>query len=171
MLERWNILERSVSTESEHRPNVVLTESEHRPNAVLLAGMMFGARIEGALSGMNWDVRLAGTPEAAWTAIRDAAPRLVVVELGAGSPARIEFVRALRSASSHRDLPILAFGSHKARSVLEEARAAGASLVVSNGLLVARFPELIGRVVGDAVGDEISAQERLLTEDDGMAEV
>ena len=144
----------------------VSTEAAGRPTAILLGDVMFGARINGALARMGWAARMAGTPEAAWTALLEGRPRLLMIELGAGNAARSEFLRSLRSTEEYRDLPILAFGSHKARSVLEEARRDGATLVVSNGLLVSRFPELIERALAAGPG----AEERLLTEDESAAD-
>ena len=129
---------------------------------LVMADFMFAARVQHALTQMGWTPRLVSTPEAALAALRETRPSLLMIELGAGIPARIDLLRALRADPATADLPVLAFGSHKARTMLQEARDAGATLVVSNGSLVSRFEELVRR----SLQTSLTNAERLVTEDD-----
>jgi DNA-binding NarL/FixJ family response regulator len=122
--------------------------------ALVLADFMFGARVQAALARMGWTPRLAGTPAAVMEALNSAPPALLLVELGAGNPARIGLIRDVRARPEHAALPLLAFGSHKARAALQEARDAGATMVVSNGSLVSRFPELVRKAAGAGLTEE-----------------
>lgn len=136
--------------------------SSDQPVALVLADFMFGARVQAALAQLGWTPRMAGTPESALENLRQSRPQVALVELGAGNPARIEFIRNLRTRPEGEGLPILAFGSHKARAMLEEARDAGATMVVSNGTLVSRFQEVLQKSLDATLPED----ERFLTEDD-----
>jgi DNA-binding NarL/FixJ family response regulator len=113
------------------------------PTAWVLADFMFAARISSALSQTGWTSRGVSHLDSLKADLLSSPPDLLIVELGNTPEPRIELIRQIREEKASVGLPILAFGSHKARSVLQAARDAGASLVVSNGTLVSRFPEVI----------------------------
>lgn len=136
--------------------------SPNSPVALVIADFMFGARVQAALTQMGWTPKMAGTPQSAAEALSSGRVDLILLELGAGNPARLQLIRDLREGDGMKSQPVLAFGSHKAKAMLEEARDAGATLVVSNGTLVSRFKD----VVEKAVSATIPEDERLLTEDD-----
>jgi CheY-like chemotaxis protein len=136
--------------------------SSENPVALVLADFMFGARVQSALAQMGWTPVMTPNPGGALERIRDSPPLLLLVELGAGNPARIQFLRDLRALPEGAQLPVLAFGSHKAKPMLEEARAAGATLVVSNGTLVSRFPDVVQKACDAALPES----ERLLIDEE-----
>ncbi|MBW3625714.1 MAG: hypothetical protein KY468_20155 [Armatimonadetes bacterium] len=137
-------------------------ESTESPVALVVADFMFGARVQAALHQMGWGSKIVGTPDAALASLRESRPRLALVELGAGNPSRIQLLRDVRALPEGRDLPLLAFGSHKAKPALEAARETGATMVVSNGTLVSRFRELVQK----ALEADLPEEERFITEDD-----
>ena len=125
--------------------------------ALVVADLMFAARLRQALERMGWGVEMTSSA-AAVERLRQSPPALVLLELG--PPGRIDVIRdAIAGGVS---APILAFGSHKQRGMLHEAREAGAALVVSNGTLVARFEQMVAKACGGAGADE----DRLLIDED-----
>ena len=136
--------------------------SAERPVALVVADFMFAARVQNALAEAGWASKTESAPESALETYKSFPPDLVLVELGAGNPARLQLIRDLRSAPGGAKTPLLAFGSHKAKAMLEEARVAGATMVVSNRTLVSRFRD----VVKKAVSPDLKEEERMLTEDD-----
>jgi DNA-binding NarL/FixJ family response regulator len=127
--------------------------------ALILADFMFAARIVSALSQRGWTAGIVSSPIVVKVEIDASPPDLVIIELGAAAEPRIELIRQLREAEASKTIPVLAFGSHKARSVLQAARDAGASLVVSNGTLVSRFGEVLEKALQPAeVGERLMVE-------------
>ncbi len=132
------------------------------PLALVVADMMFGARARAALEQMGWRSTVLTRPEAALAEARANRPTLLLLELGAGNAARLELLRTLRADPALADLPVLAFGSHMARAALTSARDAGATMVVSNGALVARFEQYVTK----ALEKHLREDERFVTDDE-----
>jgi DNA-binding NarL/FixJ family response regulator len=71
-----------------------------------------------------------------------AAPRLLLLDLGAGEPA-LALARELRARLAASELPIVGFYSHVDTATRDAALAAGVETVMPRSAFVARLPELL----------------------------
>jgi DNA-binding NarL/FixJ family response regulator len=133
--------------------------TDSKPYALVAADFMFGARIASALEGQGWASTLVGSLGAALDAAKKRVPEVLIAELGANGWEKVEGIRQFKADAQTSGIPILAFGSHKSRSLLEEARAAGADLVVSNGVLVSQFDALLRRISDRRWENHVLAEE------------
>lgn len=75
--------------------------------------------------------------------LHERDPVLAIID--AGMTLDWDRIAALRDDSAVVDIPIIAFGPHKAVEALRAAKAAGVTRVVSNHLLHDELPELVAR--------------------------
>lgn len=103
--------------------------------------LIFRSRIHAAAESAGAALTvLPSTADAA--ALRDAAPSLVLVDLGA--PAAIDRIRDLRALPGP-PATIVAFVSHVRADLIVAAREAGADRVLARSAFVAELPALMRR--------------------------
>jgi hypothetical protein len=100
--------------------------------------LLFGSNVVGALQAAGHDVKLVSAP-----AGEDGD--VLVVDLTADAPARIEAARAVLKAG----LKTLAFYSHVEPDVRRAAEQAGFDLVVPRSRMAREGAVLVGRLVAD----------------------
>ena len=75
--------------------------------------------------------------------LTERRPALLLMDLTAeGIPWR-RWLHTIKTSAATRRIPVIAFGPHVAKDVLEDARQANADVVVSRGELQARLPQLV----------------------------
>lgn len=108
----------------------------------LVNDLFFSVRIETTLGGAGY--RVIGAPDGRVAEIAGSERlALAIVDIGGFGLDWEAAIRALKSVD--RELPILAFGSHKDLDARERALAAGADRVVAKSQFVDSLTELAGR--------------------------
>lgn len=102
--------------------------------------LFFGVRLAEGLARLQIDARpFPATPDSA--ALGDAALALVDLSVPDGH------WQACLTAARTAGVPVLAFGSHMDQERWQLARSLGATRVVANSQLLARFPQLVRRLM------------------------
>ena len=126
-------------TEQEAMPNVPIPAA--RGGLLLSRDLIFTSKITGTARELGSQVTVAGNLALAEALIRDAAPRVVFVDLAAGEWTTREVLeRLIRLAGA---APFVAFGSHVDTERLESARLAGCAQVLPRSKFTAQLPELV----------------------------
>ena len=76
-------------------------------------------------------------------ALTERRPALLLVDLTAEALPWRRWLHTIKTSAATRRIPVIAFGPHVKKDVLEAARQANADVVVSRGELQARLPELV----------------------------
>jgi CheY-like chemotaxis protein len=121
----------------------------------VLDDLMFTSKIRAAAAGLGVTVTFARSAEAALAALRAAetasgsapSPTLVLIDLNGSATDPLGVVTAIRAVDTLRDVPIVGFVSHVQTELIDAARRAGTTDVVSRSAFVQRLPELLTRTV------------------------
>jgi hypothetical protein len=109
------------------------------------ADLLWSTRIQGTAKQVGVPCRPVRSVEMLRARLADSEVRAAIVDLESPTVA-LEIIRALRSEGGldpDRRIRIVAFGPHVAARSLEEARAAGADVVLPRGAFDRRLPQLI----------------------------
>lgn len=116
---------------------------------VLTADLLFGSKVQAALTGAGYDVRLVGGREALAQALTDGAAQDVALVLDMTDPtldAAATFQR-LSEEGTTAGVPALAFYSHVDVQARERAKAAGIELVVPRSRMAREAPQLVAQLL------------------------
>ncbi len=116
---------------------------------VLVDDLLFASRIEGTLRACGYDVRIAPVMTEAADVAREWRPDGIVVGFGTPFLDWEGTIRAIRSAPSSAETPLLAFGPHVDTAGRAAAAAAGATRVVTNGTFFNRMPDVVVALFGE----------------------
>ena len=106
---------------------------------VLANDLMLGSRIRSVLEAMNVATTFLGGARDLTAPDAEAAPGALIVDLDAAALSPIEAIRAAKV----RAVPVLAYGSHVDEARMDEARSAGADLVVPRSAVASRLGDLV----------------------------
>jgi hypothetical protein len=112
------------------------------------ADLLWSTRIQSTGKQVGIPCRPVRSVEMLRARLADSAVRAAIVDLEAREAA-IEIIRALRAEGGpdpERRIRIVAFGPHVAVELLEEARAAGADVVLARGAFDRRLPQLLAEL-------------------------
>jgi DNA-binding NtrC family response regulator len=120
--------------------------SDHPPIVVYAPDLMIRQRLVTDIAAAGIAVTGAATPARLAERLTDGAAALVVEidGIGVDGPALIGMIRA-----TNPRLPILGFCAHTRAELMDAARTAGATLVVSRGELTRRPTDVIDRLLGE----------------------
>lgn len=113
----------------------------------LIPDLLFGSRVQGALTGAGHEVQLVGDAQTARS--KAAAADVLVVDLTAGHDGA-DLVESMGSARELGETRTLAFYSHVDVATRERAERAGFDLVVPRSRMAREGAELVTRL---ALGD------------------
>jgi hypothetical protein len=102
----------------------------------LIPDLLFGSNVQGALSAAGHEVELVGALG------RGVEADVLIVDLTAGAPERIEAVRTTRPPG----VPVLAFYAHVEADVKRQAEDAGFELVVPRSRMAREGAALVERL-------------------------
>lgn len=121
----------------------------------LVADLYFGVQIEKVASelgyAVEWIERAAqvGPQESDFMHLLAAwEPALVIVDLNNKALPWEGWIRLAKGNAGGRQVPVLAFGSHKDVDSMQRAKEAGADMVVAKSRFTADLPALVGKLVG-----------------------
>ncbi|HLI51040.1 MAG TPA: hypothetical protein VKU87_04545 [Thermomicrobiaceae bacterium] len=121
------------------------SEEPARLVVVLVNDLFFAVKIGNELKALGLEPKPARNLDQFVTLLHERDPVLAIID--AGMPLDWDRIAALRSDPSTADIPIIAFGPHKAVEALRAAKAAGVTRIVSNHLLHDELPSLVARYV------------------------
>jgi DNA-binding response OmpR family regulator len=98
----------------------------------LIPDLMFGTRVKETLSNAGYTVLLADTQEESKSALLDASPELIILDLDAFASQVVDVVGQAKEAG----VPVLGFGRHTESQALATAKAAGCAAAVARSRLV-----------------------------------
>lgn len=78
----------------------------------------------------------------------------LIIEMDADGVEPLSLLASLRADPATAELPIAGFCAHTRDDLIAEARAAGATMVVSRGAIVRKLPAIIEELVGAPAGDD-----------------
>lgn len=111
---------------------------------LLTRDLIFTSKVTGTARALGFEVAVAGNTALAMSLLKQQRPRVVYLDLAAGSltaPAAIAEFRKAASAGTR----IVAFGSHIDADALVAARAAGCDEVMPRSKFSAELAHLIAR--------------------------
>ena len=109
--------------------------------------LIFTTKITGTARALGYRIAVAGNGALALKLIEESKPKVVIVDLAAGEPARSEAIRGYQAAAG-TETPVIAFGSHVDTESLKEARDAGCREVMPRSKFSAELPDLIRKYCG-----------------------
>jgi CheY-like chemotaxis protein len=105
--------------------------------------LLFASRLRTTAKPLDVALVFARSPEAILAAVRDHAPRLLIIDLNAGTLAPVETIRALRADPDLPRVPIVAYVAHVDAALIAAAHAAGADRVLARSQFVAHLGQLL----------------------------
>lgn len=105
--------------------------------------LMFASRIRTAARHVDVPVVFARSPDAITAAVREHAPRLLIVDLNGDRMAPIDTIRAVRADASGPPTPIVAYVAHVDAALIAAAQAAGADRVMARSQFVTQLPQML----------------------------
>lgn len=110
---------------------------------VLVNDLFFSVKIGNELRALGLAPKPARNLDRFVKLLHESDPVLAIID--AGMTLDWARIAALRDDPDVADIPIIAFGPHKAVEALRAAKVAGVTRVVSNHLLHDELPELVAR--------------------------
>lgn len=111
--------------------------------ALVYADLFFIPRLVNVLLQMGYRAEPVMNAEEALQKIQSTPPSLLVLDLNKEETEWRKLIETVKGDPQLKPIFILAFGSHKQTATLDLARALGADLVVTNGIISSQFPELL----------------------------
>ncbi len=130
--------------------------------ALVYADLFFIPRLVNVLLQMGYRAEPVMDAEEALQKIQKAPPSLLVLDLNKEEREWRKLIETVKQNPQLKPVFILAFGSHKQTATLDHARALGADLVVTNGMISSQFPELL---------DQLMAKEEAQADGSSVAEL
>ena len=121
-----------------------MSDNEFRDTVVALAAdLMFASRIRGAAEAAGRELVLVRRAAELAPTVERVGARLVLVDLDGRSGDPVAAIAALKANATTAGVPVVAFGSHVAKDLLESARDAGAERVLARSAFVQRLGALM----------------------------
>lgn len=116
---------------------------------VLFVGdnLLLLSRAQNHLQQMNYRVRSERDPAVMAAAVREHQPIFIMLDLTCRRSDPCAAIANLKADEKLKHTPVLAFADHTNAALLDNARAAGADVVTSNGAIAQHLPQLIERVL------------------------
>lgn len=115
-----------------------------RPLALVLYGKLLpGSQLVNRLEDLDYRVQTVSDPALLVACAEQVKPLVVLAQLELGRPEICSALASLRQSSTTAHLPVIGFVEENADSLREAARSAGASLVVSEGAILAHLSQFL----------------------------
>jgi len=114
---------------------------------VVYERLLPGTQLVNRLQDLNYRVLAVTDPESLSECARQEKPMLVLADLVATGKSVCEAIGRLRGAPETQHIPIVAFGPDQPLELQEQARAAGASLVVSESAILNHLPQFLDQAL------------------------
>jgi len=114
---------------------------------VVYERLLPGTQLVNRLQDLNYRVLAVTDPESLPACARQEKPMLVLADLVATGKSVCEAIGRLRSSPETQHIPIVAFGPEQPTELQEQARTAGASLVVSESAILNHLPQFLDQAL------------------------
>lgn len=114
---------------------------------LLYESLLPGSQLTNRLRDLGYRVKQVTDVAAFEDQVVAEKPLLAIVELASNQGSVCDLIARVRQNSETLHLPVLAYTSSKDKTVLEAARAAGATLIVVADGLLPQLPMLLERVL------------------------
>jgi CheY-like chemotaxis protein len=114
---------------------------------VLYERLLPGSQLANRLKDLNYRVQSLGDPEQLVECAEQARPMLVLVDLESTRGDISAAIARLKQNPATQHLPVIAFSPERATNLQKAARAAGATLLVSEKALLSHLPELLDQAL------------------------
>ena len=111
----------------------------------VLDDLMFSSKIKTAANQLGVALTFARSAEGALTAMRNAAPSLVIFDLNNARTNPLGIVSAMKQDAALAAIPTLGFASHVQTDVINAAREAGVGEVLARSAFTQQLPEILAR--------------------------
>jgi CheY-like chemotaxis protein len=115
---------------------------------VAIDDLFFLSKVQTTLEHLGLTARIMTDTAGLQAYLQETAPALAVVDLTLQRGDAVSLIHTIRATPYGRTIPILAFGSHVAVAVREQALQAGADQVVAKSEFSRRLPDLIRQHLG-----------------------
>jgi len=110
---------------------------------VLVSEALFRKAIEQAAQSEERDFLFLDDEEALMTALKKETADAFFLEIGSSIPDGVEVIQKLNRTPATQKIPIVAFGNSLRADLLQDAREAGADLVLPKAAFREKLPELM----------------------------
>jgi CheY-like chemotaxis protein len=110
---------------------------------ILYEKLMPGSQLVNRLQDLNFRVQPLTDANQLAAIAKSEGPMIILADLESSHANIADMIAGLRKDSGTAHIPILAFGEESAEPLQSAARAAGATIVVSNTALLAHLPQLL----------------------------
>jgi PleD family two-component response regulator len=111
----------------------------------VLDDLMFSSKIKTAANQLGVALSFARSAEAALTAMRTAAPSLVIFDLNNARINPLGIVAAMKEDASLASIPTLGYASHVQTDVINAARQAGVGEVLARSAFALQLGDILKR--------------------------
>jgi CheY-like chemotaxis protein len=111
----------------------------------LVDDLMFRSKITSTAAPLGVAVRFAGSSDAALTAMRAAAPALVILDLNNPRTDPLGTVAAMKHDPALASIPIVGYASHVDVNTINAARLAGVGEVLARSAFTTALAEILSR--------------------------
>jgi CheY-like chemotaxis protein len=116
---------------------------EPRTVLVVIDDLFFLSKVQTTLQHLGLTATVITAPETLQAYLQHTTPALAVVDLTLHTSDAVYLLRTIRSTHGGQHTPILAFGSHVAVDLRQQALQAGADHVVAKSEFSKHLPDLI----------------------------
>jgi CheY-like chemotaxis protein len=116
---------------------------EQRTVLVVIDDLFFLSKVQTTLQHLGLAATVITAPEALQAYLQHTTPALAVVDLTLRTGDAVYLIRTIRATHGGEHSPILAFGSHIAVDIRQQALQAGATYVVAKSEFSKHLPDLI----------------------------
>ena len=111
----------------------------------VLDDLMFSSKIKTAANQLGVALAFARSAEGALTAMRNAAPSLVIFDLNNARINPLGIVAAMKEDASLASIPTLGYASHVQTDVINAARQAGVGEVLARSAFATQLGDILKR--------------------------
>jgi CheY-like chemotaxis protein len=109
--------------------------------------LMPGSQLVNRLQDLRYRVQTAGSPEDLVASAAGDGPMLIILDLVSRKTNLADLIRGLRANPATAHLPVLGFADDADESLQAAARAAGATVVVGDSVIVTHLQQFIERAL------------------------
>ena len=107
--------------------------------------LLFASKLRAAARQLDVGLVFARTSDDIVAAVREHAPRLLILDLNGTRMAPLATRRAVKGDATRAQVPVVAYVSHVDTELVAAAHAAGADRVMARSQFVAQLPDLLAQ--------------------------
>lgn len=123
------------------------------PIVVYSPDLLLRQKLVSGIEGIGRAATGAASPARLQSKLADGASALVI-EMDADGVDAVAVLTALRRDPTTAELPVAGFCAHTREGLIQEAREAGATIVLSRGAIVRKLPAVIEELLGAPAGED-----------------